>query len=96
MLISGNNVHYDALGHILSEGASYIKMDIEGAELKALEEARNTIVNYKPKLAICVYHKPEDIIEIPLYIHKIVPEYRFYLRHHSKTAEETVLYAIVK
>lgn len=89
-------VQLDALDHILSEGASYIKMDIEGAELKALEGARNTIVNYKPKLAICVYHKPEDIIEIPLYIHKIVPEYRFYLRHHSKTAEETVLYAIVK
>lgn len=89
-------VRLDALDHILSEGASYIKMDIEGAELKALEGARNTIMNYKPKLAICVYHKPEDIIEIPLYLHKIVPEYSFYLRHHSRTWAETVLYAVVK
>ena len=88
-------VQLDTLDDILSEGASYIKMDVEGAELKALEGARNTIMNYKPKLAICVYHKPEDIIEIPLYLHKVVPEYRFYLRHHSKTAEETVLYAVV-
>lgn len=89
-------VQLEALDQILSEGASFIKMDVEGAELKALEGARNTIMNYKPKLAICVYHKPEDIIEIPLYLHKIVPEYRFYLRHHAKGAAETVLYAVIK
>lgn len=89
-------VQLDALDYILSEGVTYIKMDIEGAELKGLEGARNIIMNYKPKLAICVYHKSEDIIDIPLYIHKIVPEYKFYLRHHSKTDAETVLYAVIK
>lgn len=89
-------VQLDALDHMLPEGASFIKMDIEGAELKALAGARNTIMNYKPKLAICVYHKPEDIIEIPLYLHEIVPEYTFYLRHHSKGDGETVLYAVIK
>ena len=75
---------------------TFVKMDIEGSELKALKGMKETIKKYKPKLAICVYHKPEDIIEIPLYLHKIVPEYAFYLRHHSKGDGETVLYAVIK
>lgn len=88
-------VKLDALDHILKgEKVTFIKMDIEGAELKALQGSRNTIIEHRPKLAICVYHKPEDIIEIPLYIHKIAPEYKFYLRHHSKDYTETVLYAV--
>lgn len=88
-------VKLDALDHILKgEKVTFIKMDIEGAELKALQGSRNTIIEHRPKLAICVYHKPEDIIEIPLYIHEIAPEYKFYLRHHSKEYTETVLYAV--
>ena len=72
---------------------SYIKMDIEGAELKALMGAKNTIIKYKPKLAICVYHNMEDFLSIPEWLHNIVPDYKFYLRHHNWGAMETVLYA---
>lgn len=74
---------------------TFIKLDVEGSELKALEGAKNTIVEHKPKLAICVYHKPFDIIDIPIYIKKLVPEYKLYLRHYSDTHLETVLYAII-
>ena len=73
---------------------SFIKMDIEGAELKALEGAQEVIKERKPKLAICVYHKAEDIWEIPEYILKLRPDYSFYLRHYSFEQSETVLYAI--
>ncbi len=73
---------------------SFIKMDIEGAELRALYGAENAIRNNKPKLAICVYHNPEDIFEIPEYILRIRPDYKLYLRHYSFDGTETVLYAI--
>lgn len=90
-------VKIGALDSILQgKKATFIKMDIEGAELRALHGCRNTIVEHRPKLAICVYHKPNDIVEIPLYIHDIAPDYRFYLRHHSRRQFETVLYAIPK
>lgn len=74
---------------------SYIKLDVEGCEGKALDGARNAIMEYKPKLAICVYHKPEDIIELPLKVLDMVPEYKLYLRHYSYVDTETVMYAIV-
>ena len=72
-----------------------IKMDVEGAELESLKGAKKTIQRDKPKLAICIYHKPEDMWEIPLYIKELVPEYRLYIRHHHIRAGETVLYAVM-
>ena len=75
------------------EPVTFIKMDIEGAELRALKGARNIIIKNHPRLAICIYHKPEDICEIPAYILSLVPEYKFYVRHYSSSPSETVLYA---
>lgn len=74
--------------------ATFIKMDIEGAELSALKGGEETIKRYRPKLAISVYHKPNDIVDILLYIRSIVPEYKLYLRHHTNTEVDTVLYAV--
>ncbi len=72
-----------------------IKMDVEGAELESLKGAKETIRRDRPKLAVCIYHKPEDLWEIPLYIHDLVPEYRLYIRHHTFWRNETVLYAVL-
>ncbi len=77
-----------------SDRVTFIKMDVEGAELKSLEGAKHTIQKNRPKLAICIYHKPEDMITLPLYIKSLVPEYQLYMRHHGNATNETVLYAI--
>ncbi len=74
---------------------TFIKMDVEGAELESLKGAKETIQRCKPKLAICIYHKLEDMTEIPLYIKSLVPEYKLYVRHHSNSSAETVLYAVI-
>jgi FkbM family methyltransferase len=73
---------------------TFIKMDVEGAELESLIGAKNVIQRCKPKLAICIYHKEEDLFTIPQYIKELVPDYKFFIRHHSNGAGETVLYAI--
>ncbi|MDY6322593.1 MAG: FkbM family methyltransferase [Succinivibrio sp.] len=70
-----------------------IKFDIEGFELEALKGSKKIITNLKPKLAICVYHKPMDVFEIPIFLHTLVPEYKFKFRHHTHGFPDTVLYA---
>lgn len=72
----------------------FVKMDIEGAEMNALAGARRTIETFRPKLAICVYHKPEDLDVIPRYIASLDASYRFYLRHYSGSLLESVLYCL--
>lgn len=74
---------------------TFIKMDIEGAELNALHGMERTIRRCKPKLAICIYHKFEDLWELPLYIKKLVPEYKLYIRNYTTYLDEIVLYAVL-
>lgn len=80
-------------GDVLDLKPTYIKMDIEGAEIKALCGLKETIISNQPQLAICAYHMPEDLWKIPLYIKNIDQGYKIYLRHHSYTDSETVCYA---
>jgi len=81
---------------------TFIKMDIEGSEKEALRGAANIIKLAKPKLAICAYHKIEDIYELPQTILGIRDDYKFALRAHPSGPDyeaafapyETILYAI--
>lgn len=61
----------------------YIKFDIEGAELEALKGAAISISKWKPKLAICAYHKPEDLWTLVRYLRMLRPDYKFAFRHHK-------------
>jgi FkbM family methyltransferase len=70
----------------------FIKLDVEGAELESIRGARESIRRFKPKLAISLYHKPNDIFEIILYIKDKFPFYSCYVDHYSIHVEETVLY----
>ena len=70
----------------------FIKMDIEGAELEALRGAERTIRQFRPKMAISLYHKLNDFWEIPQYLDGLGLGYKFTLRHFTIHAEETVLF----
>lgn len=72
----------------------FIKMDIEGAELESLYGAEQSIRKYRPKLAISLYHKPDDYKTIPRYLAGLDLNYRFYLEHHTIFNNETVLFAM--
>ena len=73
----------------------FIKMDIEGSELKALQGALNTIKRDRPKMAICIYHRLVDFVDIPEFILSLNLGYSFYIRHYTIYDEETILYAKV-
>lgn len=89
-------IEVDSIDNLLSDiPVTFIKMDIEGAEMEALKGAEKVIRVYKPKLAVCIYHRYEDLYEIPMYIKSLVPEYRLFVRHYSDSPSETVLYAVV-
>jgi len=81
---------------LLNSKPNYIKMDIEGAEKEALLGAKQIIKKHKPNLAICLYHKPEDLWELPLLINQIEPSYNMYIRVHEDMCLSTVLYCIPK
>lgn len=92
-------IEVDCLDHVLQqveEPIDYIKMDVEGSEKESLLGAAETIRKYHPLLAICVYHKPEDLFELPKTIAALTEEFRyqFYLRYYGPDLRELVLYAL--
>ena len=89
-LMKLDDIISDTIGNIL------IKMDIEGSEMDALLGAQNIILKKHPVLAICVYHKEEDLIQIPQFISELVGKevYQYYLGFHGLDLSELVFYAI--
>ena len=71
-----------------------IKLDVEGAELEALKGSRKTIQRFRPRLHVCIYHKPQDLWEIPLYIQNLDLGYHMFVGHHSCCVLDTVLYCV--
>lgn len=79
-----------------SDTPTYIKMDIEGAEMDALTGAKQVIKRHLPILAVCAYHKQDHLWEIPLLIQSISNDYEFFLRRYSDECWELICYAIPK
>jgi FkbM family methyltransferase len=83
-----------ALDHVLPGfKPTYINMDIEGAELQALKGAEKLIIENKPDLAICLYHSPNHLWEIPLFLDNLNLGYKFFIRNYTSFVAETLLYA---
>lgn len=72
-----------------------IKMDIEGAELEALDGAAHIIRRFTPRMSISAYHRPEDLWELPDRIKSLNGSYRLFFGHHSPMVWESVYYAHV-
>jgi FkbM family methyltransferase len=73
---------------------TFIKLDVEGDELQALEGGRQTLKRTQPIVAVCIYHRPEDLWTIPLFLQEILPSHRKYLRVHAWDGFELVAYAV--
>lgn len=92
---SGVPVSFNSVDNIVKEKVTFIKMDIEGAELKALEGAKNTVALYKPKLYVCAYHRNEDMFTLPFKIKELFEGYKIYFRQHPYIpAWESNFYAV--
>ncbi len=77
---------------LYSAGPNFIKLDIEGAEGEAVRGAERIIREQKPVLAVCVYHRPADLWELPLLIRRLHDGYRMYLRLHGHMGTSLVVY----
>ena len=77
----GIPVQVTDIDSLISEKVSLLKMDIEGAELRALEGCENTIKKYNPKLYVCAYHRNEDMFALPMKIWEYNKNYKIYFRH---------------
>lgn len=84
-----------SIDQVCKEPYDFLKADIEGYEYNMLLGARESICANKPILAICIYHNAVDMFSIMRYVHGLVSEYKFAVRHHSVTFDETVLYAFI-
>jgi FkbM family methyltransferase len=80
-------------GHI--PRIDFLKMDVEGSEMAALRGAEASIRRFRPKLAISIYHKPNDFFDIINYVHDLGLGYALFIDHHTIYEEETVLYGTV-
>lgn len=76
----GSEGNFDSL--YANRKVTLINMDIEGAEINVLQGAKKIIAEQKPVLAICAYHRPEDLVELPRVIKSCCDDYVFYLRKY--------------
>lgn len=93
MDVSGLEVETETIDRFFTDRVDFIKMDIEGAELRALVGGEETIRKHRPRLAICIYHDISHFASIPAWIDDLGLGYRFYLDHFTIHAEETILFA---
>lgn len=89
-----NKAKIVTIDNTVNEKVSFIKLDVEGYEIKTILGALNTIKKYRPKLAISIYHNVSDLWEIPIMIKNEVPEYKIHIRHYTPEKYDTVMYAI--
>ncbi len=75
---------------------SYIKMDVEGAEVQAIEGGKAVITSFAPKMFVAAYHYDIDIFRLPLLLWELVPEYKIFFRKHPYIPAWELNFLVVK
>jgi len=70
---------------------TFIKMEIEGSEVAALDGARQTILKNRPKMALSIYHRPQDLELIMDYVENLGLGYRTALRAHNPLCPDAIV-----
>lgn len=88
------SVEADNLENIIGQNkVTFIKLDVEGCELKTLMGATKIIKRDHPRMAISVYHKKNDLFDIAHYLLSLAENYNLAIRHYHSDTIETILYA---
>lgn len=90
----GTTIETVALDEVVEGPVHLIKLDVEGAEPRALKGAERLIRAHGPHLAVCVYHDQRDFLRVPGFVLAIKPGYRVYLRHYTQGVFETVMFFV--
>jgi FkbM family methyltransferase len=88
----GVKVAMEPLDAYLETPFTFLKMDVEGAERAVIAGAEKVILRHHPKMAISVYHRPADLVDIPEQVLAIRDDYDIRLRHYTEGFTETVMY----
>jgi FkbM family methyltransferase len=87
-----------SLDSLMAEGLApridFLKMDVEGGEIFIFEGALASIRAHRPRIAMAIYHEPEQLWEYPLHVIETLDDYRFYIRQYGYSRFETLLYAV--
>ncbi|MGB9181536.1 MAG: FkbM family methyltransferase [Pyrinomonadaceae bacterium] len=75
-------------------GTLYLKFDVEGAEWEALRGADSLLRSTRPILAISVYHQPDDLWQLPLYLHSLNLGYQLFLRTQGEDGMDVICFAL--
>ncbi|MEW7997080.1 MAG: FkbM family methyltransferase [Candidatus Thiodiazotropha endolucinida] len=89
-----HDIQLNTIDNLIESRVSYIKMDIEGIELDAIDGAVETILEFHPIIAVAVYHHSSDLRTIPRRILEIRDDYKIFIRHYTEGVVETIMYFV--
>lgn len=90
----GMRVPVSTIDELVKEPVTFIKMDLEGWETRALQGAIRHLRKDRPKLAIAVYHAANDFLDVARLARSVHPDYRIFLRHYTQGWSETIMYFV--
>lgn len=89
-------IEVDSLDNVVDGKITFIKLDLEGAEMYALRGMKDHILKDHPKIAVAIYHQPSDFRDIPSYILGLRNDYDIYMRHYTEGWAETIMFFVPK